>query len=268
MTKSKRSLSKSATSVTATKRAAAPFVDAVTAALAPLRDRTRATAMVAYMKGHFPFLGVPTPARRSATKVIAKPEPALVLEIVRDLWRLNEREYHYVALDLLDVMAKKLDPPELLALIEELALDKSWWDSIDGLAGIGSGVLRRAPQTRGVVDRWSAHNSFWVNRLAILHQNGWGAETNPDILFKLCLAHSESKEFFIRKAIGWALREYAWTEPEAVRSFVQANASRLSPLSAREALKNIRRVELRVTRSKQAASKASSRVGSWPRKRG
>ncbi len=88
---------------------------------------------------------------------------------------------------------------------------------------------------------WSAHPSFWVNRLAILHQKGWGALTDQKVLFNLCLAHAHHEEFFVRKAIGWALRDYAWTHPQAVQTFVEANRSKLSALSVREALKNIER---------------------------
>lgn len=215
------------------------YVGAVEAALTPLRDAARAAPMAAYMKNHFPFLGVPTPARRAAVKSIARPDPADVPAIVRALWRRKEREHHYVALDLLDAMEKKLDAAPTLAQIEELALKHSWWDSVDGLANIGGAVLRRNPPARGVVWDWSAHESFWINRLAILHQNGWGAETDEKALFKLCLTHAASEEFFIRKAIGWALRDYAWTNAAAVQSFVAANRARLSALSVREALKNV-----------------------------
>jgi 3-methyladenine DNA glycosylase AlkD len=215
------------------------YVNAVEAALTPLSDSERAMAMAAYMKHHFQFLGIPTPERRKAIKSIAKPELADAPAIARALWKRKEREYHYVAVDLLASMAKKLDPWATLALIEELALTHSWWDSVDGLVSVGSTILRHHRDARDVVWQWSAHPSFWVNRLAILHQNGWGDMTDKKMLFKLCLAHAHNEEFFIRKAIGWALRDYAWTHPQAVQAFVDANRSKLSALSAREALKNI-----------------------------
>jgi 3-methyladenine DNA glycosylase AlkD len=215
------------------------YVNAVEAALAPLSDSERAKAMAAYMKHHFQFLGIPTPARRKAIKGLAKPEITVVPAIARALWKRKEREYHYMAVDLLASMAKKLGPLVTLALIKELALTHSWWDSVDGLASVGSAILRHYPDARDVVWEWSAHASFWINRLAILHQNGWGDKTNKKVLFKLCLAHAHNEEFFIRKAIGWALRDYAWTHPQAVQAFVEANRSKLSALPAREALKNI-----------------------------
>ncbi|MGB8400559.1 DNA alkylation repair protein [Bradyrhizobium sp.] len=217
----------------------AAYVDAVEGALVPLRDARRAVAMAAYMKDRFSFLGIPAPARRAAIKPIPRPAPAKVHPIVRALWKRREREYQYVALDLFDSMARELDTSKSLALVEELTLKKSWWDCVDGLAGIGSKILRHNANARGVVRNWSSHQSFWVNRLAILHQNGWGDATDQKVLFKICLAHAHKEEFFVRKAIGWALREYAWNNPTAVRDFVERNANILSKLSAREAMKNI-----------------------------
>lgn len=195
--------------------------------------------MAAYLKDHFAFLGIATPARRAATKPIPKPDPGDVPAIVRTLWAMPEREYHYVALDLLDATASKLEPEATLALIEVLALQNSWWDSVDGLAAIASGILRRNPHLRCIVWRWSDHENFWINRLAILHQNGWKQDTDTAILFKVCLSHASNREFFIRKAIGWALRDYAWIDGAAVQAFVDAHRDTLSTLSVREALKNI-----------------------------
>jgi 3-methyladenine DNA glycosylase AlkD len=215
------------------------YVTAVEAALVPLSDAERAVAMAAYMKNHFVFLGIAAPARRAAVKHIPKPELNLVPAIARALWRRKEREYHYIAVDLLAVVAKKLEASAMLMLIEELALKNSWWDSVDGLASVASTVLRHNASTRNIVWAWSVHASFWVNRLAILHQNAWGSMTDEAVLFKLCLAHARNDEFFIRKAIGWALRDYAWSNAASVRVFVDANREKLSPLSVREALKNI-----------------------------
>jgi 3-methyladenine DNA glycosylase AlkD len=218
---------------------ATTYVNAVKDALTPLRDDTRAIAMASYMKNHFRFLGVQTRTRRMAIRAIPKPEPATVHAIARALWRRKEREYHYVAVDLLKSMAKKLDVTATLGLLEELALKNSWWDCVDGLAGVGSAVLLQNLDARKVVWEWSSHKSFWVNRLAILHQNGWGEKTDHKVLFRLCLAHAHNDEFFVRKAIGWALRDYAWVNPIAVKRFVEANREKLSPLSSREALKNV-----------------------------
>jgi 3-methyladenine DNA glycosylase AlkD len=102
----------------------AAYVNAVEAALTPLRDSERAVAMAAYMKNHFPFLGIPSPARRAAVKHIPKPELADVHAIARALWKRKEREYQYIAVDLLNALAKKLDASTTLNLVEELALKR------------------------------------------------------------------------------------------------------------------------------------------------
>ncbi len=228
-----------------TKKSVIAYISALEANLVALQNSERAAAMAAYMKNQFPFLGIATPARRAAVKKIPKPEITDVHNIALNLWKLKEREYQYVAIDLLATHNKKIEPRTTLALIQALALKKSWWDCVDGLAGVGSAVLLQHTQFRDVVSSWSAHESFWLNRLAILHQNGWGEKTDQKLLFKLCLIHAGNEEFFIRKAIGWALRDYAWKNPEAVIAFVESNRSNLSALSAREALKNIERLKLR-----------------------
>ena len=215
------------------------YVNSIVAALSPLRDGERATAMAAYMKNHFAFLGVASPMRRAVSKLIPKPALVEAHAVARALWKQNEREYQYVAVDLLAALANKLDASSTLDLIEELALEKSWWDGVDGLAGVASTILQHNIDTRGIVWTWSSHDSFWVNRLAILHQNGWGNATDKQVLFKLCSTHAHSDEFFVRKAIGWALREYAWADPKAVQTFVATHRDRLSTLSVREALKNV-----------------------------
>jgi 3-methyladenine DNA glycosylase AlkD len=211
----------------------------VEAKLTPLASPERAAKMAAYMKGHFPFLGISAPDVRAAAKSFLKPDAALVPAIVAALWHRREREYQYVALSVLRKSVRKLDPATMLQLIERLALEKSWWDCVDELASIASGILLLNPGERTIVTRWSAHPSFWINRLAILHQKNWNGATEAETLFDVCLEHAHNPEIFIRKAIGWALREYAWSNPHAVRQFVDENRDRLSPLSTREALKNM-----------------------------
>jgi len=215
------------------------YVQSVEAALRPLADSGRAVAMTAYMKDHFPFLGIPSTPRRAALKALPKPSPYDVPAIFASLWALEEREFHYTALDILERAAKKLDAAMTLDQVEAFTQTKTWWDSVDVFAGIASDILHRNPNLRDIVWRWSEHPNFWVNRLAILHQNGWKRDTDPAILFKLALDHADSDQFFIRKAIGWALRDYAWVEAAAVQGFVSENRTKLSPLTVREALKNV-----------------------------
>lgn len=222
--------------------------------LAPLRallaaaaDPTRAPAMRAYMRDRFDFLGVAAPARRKAAGPWIKSHDAAGpdgwLELADALWRQPEREFQYVAVDLLARHAAELPAaalPRLLALVTA----KSWWDTVDGLAAWIIGELVHARRELQIdMDRLSCDGDFWLRRVAILHQLYWKRDTDAGRLFRYCAANAADPEFFIRKAIGWALREYAYTDAEAVRGFV-ASAIALSPLSRREALKRIQQKPL------------------------
>ena len=214
------------------------FLAAVRAVLTPLADAARAVGMAAYMKDRFPFLGVQTPARRGAVKPLIKAFRGDALEAAQLLWREAEREYQYVACDLLRSKAASLTAADLPAL-EALVVEKSWWDSVDSLVpSIGALVLRE-PGLVARMDELVRAENLWLRRVALLYQLGWKAETDRERLFGYCLACAPESEFFIRKAIGWALRQYARTEPEAVREFLRANAGVLSPLSQREAGKHL-----------------------------
>jgi 3-methyladenine DNA glycosylase AlkD len=200
----------------------------------------RACAMRAYMRDQFDFLGVPTPQRRLVLKPLLKQlkgsGPRLLLDYARQLWQRCEREYQYVALDMLAMHWKEFstdDLPELLAL----AQDKSWWDSVDGLAAVIGDILR---YTHEGMDLAVQHNNMWVRRIAILHQLGWREKTDTKRLFFYALKLAHEKEFFIQKAIGWALRDYARHDPEAVRRFTQEQKLHLSALSYREANKHLK----------------------------
>ncbi|UGQ48527.1 DNA alkylation repair protein [Massilia endophytica] len=209
------------------------------AALLPLADESRAAAMRAYMRDHFEFLGIPTPARRAAARPLLKAMKgagaAALLEAAGELWARPQREYHYTALDMLAMHWKPLGEEHLPQLIS-LARRKSWWDTVDGIAGIVGDVLRR--EHHGM-DEALAHSDFWVRRIALLHQLGWRGDTDTERLFRYALALSHEKEFFIQKAIGWALRDYAHHDPEAVRRFLAGDGMILAPLSRREAAKHL-----------------------------
>ena len=118
-------------------------------------------------------------------------------------------------------------------------LNNSWWDSVDTIAKyiLGEYLLEFPLETKKVIERFSNSENMWLNRSAILFQLGYKEKTNSDFLFSECLKQADSKEFFIQKAIGWALREYAKSHPEAVKEFVKT--SNLKPLSTKEALKNM-----------------------------
>ena len=209
-------------------------------ALEPHRDPARAAAMSAYMRDLFPFLGIPSPERSGLQRqALAGMLPASsqdLEEVVLGLWALPEREYQYAACGLLERHAKLLDPT-FLPVARQLVQTKSWWDTVDTLAShvVGAIVLKN-PQLREEMDRWIEDSDFWVARVAILHQLRYKSATDAKRLFSYCELRAADTEFFIRKAIGWALREYSKTDADAVRSFVATHEDRLSGLSKREAL--------------------------------
>ncbi|MES2040750.1 MAG: DNA alkylation repair protein [Pseudomonadota bacterium] len=214
--------------------------------LLPLADPSRAQAMRAYMKNRFEFMGIPAPDRRKACVDIIRQlktaDANELLQIATGLWACEEREYQYLAVDMLAKHYRRLrleDMPALLALVQQ----KSWWDTVDGLAGIVGDLLRQnLTGNRGIqngMDKALEHPDFWVRRIALLHQLGWCEQTDVNRLFNYALALADEKEFFIRKAIGWALRDYAWHDPAAIQSFLQENQGRFSRLTQREAAKNL-----------------------------
>lgn len=226
---------------------AANWVTAVRAVLEPIADADRAAAMQAYMKDVAPFLGVPAPARRAATRPLGRPPADLLPDVCRALWREPEREFAYVAADWL-VAAARRGPAEWLGLCRELVRSRSWWDTVDVLAHAVGALVVAHPALVAEMDRWVADEDMWVARAAILHQLGRQALTDRERLFRLCLARADDPRFFICKAIGWALRDLAWTDPGAVAAFVDRHRAVLSPLSVREATKNLARSEERRAR--------------------
>jgi 3-methyladenine DNA glycosylase AlkD len=211
----------------------------ISEALAPFANAQRAPAMRAYMRNQFNFLGIGTPDRRAAIKPIATAlrgaSAADLLALAEALWELEEREYQYTAVDLLAKHWRVLSAdnlPALLALVQR----KSWWDTVDALAGVIGDVLRGSHEG---MDEALAHQDFWVRRIALLHQLGWREKTDEERLFRYALTLRSEKEFFIQKAIGWALRDYARHAPDAVRDFLAGPGATLAPLSRREAAKHL-----------------------------
>lgn len=214
------------------------FATQIQQALKPLTDAERAKAMAAYMKGQFAFLGIPTPARRVAALPLMRAFAGNPVDAARELWALPEREYQYVAVDLLRRQNKRLAAADLPAL-EALVQDKSWWDTVDGLAPTIGAIVAREPQLVRRMDALIESPDFWLRRIALLHQLDWKQDTDEARLFAYCLHCADEREFFIRKAIGWALRQYARTAPAAVRRFLDENREKLSGLSFREAAKHL-----------------------------
>jgi len=203
----------------------------------------KAPQMVAYMKDHFAFLGVTSPERKSLQKpfmvVARRSEPDDVLDVADLCWDADEREFQYVGSDLLRARAKTFAATDLERL-HRLIVDKSWWDTIDALASHPVGTLvQRFPELGGTMDAWIDDPNIWVARTAILHQLRYKIEVDEERLFSYVEKRASDTEFFIRKALGWALRSYARVAPDAVRTFVAAHSDELSGLTKREALKHL-----------------------------
>jgi 3-methyladenine DNA glycosylase AlkD len=205
-------------------------------------DPVRAAAMAKYMRDQFPFLGIPSAPLagllRQALTGLPQPTSAEAAAFARACWARPEREYQYIACTYLRRYARRLDD-SFLDTARHLIVTKSWWDTVDALAAHVVGPLVSAyPSMVKVMDQWAAGEPMWLIRTAILHQLRFKGDTDADRLFGYCASRGDHPDFFIRKAIGWALREYAYTDPDAVRAFVAAHPG-LSGLSRREALKNI-----------------------------
>jgi len=206
-------------------------------------DPAKAAPMRAYMRDQFPYLGIPTPRRRALSREVLAGLPRPTADDLRDValasWDLPEREYQYFACDLLVGQARALSP-EFLPTAHQLIITKSWWDTVDALASqVVGAIVARHPAAVSTMDTWLRDENLWLARTALLHQLTYKERTDAGRLFRYCLTRADHRDFFIRKAIGWALRQYAWTDPAAVRGFVTAHAAVLSPLSVREATKNL-----------------------------
>jgi 3-methyladenine DNA glycosylase AlkD len=215
-------------------------VERLRAAFESERDAVAAEAMSAYMRHMFPFMGISSSRRRSlereALAGLGEPSEDDLRELALTLWALPEREYQYAATDTL-ARHVPVCGEGFLATLRELVTTRSWWDTVDALASHVAGPLTAAhPTLAAEIDGWAQDKNLWVARTAILHQLRFKNRTDTVRLFGYCLARAGEREFFIRKAIGWALREYSKTDADAVRTFVAAHRDELSPLSQREAL--------------------------------
>ena len=214
-------------------------------ALEAAAEPGRAAPMQAYMRDQFVFLGVAAPQRRLATRHLLAGlkdiDPGTLLEHAQLLWQPPQREYQHVALDMLALHVRQLSIDHLPALLA-LARQRAWWDSVDGMAGVIGDVLqaelRRGGDDHAHMDAALRHDDFWLRRIAMLHQLGWRGDTDAAWLFDAALALAHEDAFFIRKAIGWALRDYARHAPAEVLAFATEHRQQLSSLSYREALKH------------------------------
>ncbi len=209
-------------------------------ALRAASDPALAPGQQAYMKSAMPFLGVRVPEVRRIARTLAKAEKdaAALRRASVELWDgASHREERYAAMALLALRPARAQP-ELIPLVEHMVRTGQWWDYTDELAHRLAELHDVGPDsTASLARRWSRDDDLWIRRIAILSQLGRGARVDPVLLADVITPNIGDSEFFIRKAIGWALREYARVDAEWVRAFADANT--LSPLSRREALKHI-----------------------------
>jgi 3-methyladenine DNA glycosylase AlkD len=216
-------------------------------ALREAADPRKAPAMQAYMKSVMPYHGVPTPQlRRLCKDIFANVEFPTALHWqgqVLDLWHgARFREERYAAMHLAgDPRAQPFQTPAAMKLYEELIVNGAWWDYVDDIASHRVGPILRdypAPMRRKMLS-WSRSSDMWKRRTAIICQLGFKTDTDLELLYACIEPSLDSPEFFLRKAIGWALRQYAWTDGPEIKRYVGLNRHRLSALSTREALKNV-----------------------------
>jgi 3-methyladenine DNA glycosylase AlkD len=225
-----------------------PLAQTLLTELRAAADPARAPAMQAYMKSEMPYLGVSAVPLRLVCKAVFEdltwPDSAAWQADVLAIWRgAAFREERYAAIELTGVRAAKaFQRIDALPMYEEMVVEGAWWDYVDPIATLRFWTLLQNDRTemKAAMLAWSHNADMWKRRSAILCQNKAKTATDLDFLYACIEPALDSKEFFLRKAIGWALRQYAWTDPAEVRRYVRANEARLSGLSRREALKNLK----------------------------
>jgi 3-methyladenine DNA glycosylase AlkD len=209
--------------------------------------------MRAYMKSALPFYGIAAPLRRKLTAALVKAHPQRdlpsLIDTMRALWRgASHREEWYAAMELARVGPhRRLIGIDLLPLYEEMIIASAWWDCCDDISaeGIGALLLRGPDRVKPVLGRWAKGPNLWLRRAAIICQRRLKSGFDPVLLYETILPsigdQPVAREFFIRKGIGWALRERSYAAPDEVAEFCRQYAKRLSPLTLREALRVIRK---------------------------
>ena len=232
------------------------FVPAIRQALARNANPDKAEGMRAYMKSAMPFRGVQKPMRRKLFRETLNAHPiaekSAWRESVLELWRdAAYREERYIALELAGAKQYlSFHTFDTVPMLEEMVVTGAWWDYVDEVATHRlRELLERYP--KGVSQRmrsWSRDDDMWKRRSAIICQVGRKRQTDVGLLFDCIDPNLSHPDFFIRKGIGWALRDLAWTDLDTVESYVSRNHSSLSPLSRREALKNATKIREGSTR--------------------
>jgi 3-methyladenine DNA glycosylase AlkD len=206
-------------------------------------DEKQARKQAAYMRYLFLFLGLQTPKRRALQKPLYKTYPVQdeqrLNQVLQCLWSKKQREFQYAALDIAESF-HKFASAQMLKVYEWMIRTKSWWDTVDDVAANLVGpLLSDHPKLMEVMDCWIQDENLWIRRSALIFQLKWKTKTDTDRLFTYCRHAMHDSDFFIRKAIGWALRQYSKTDPVAVKQFIQNNQHKLSLLSIKEGSKYV-----------------------------
>jgi len=223
------------------------FITALEKEFIAQANTAQSMAMQAYMKNNFPFFGIPMPQRRAILKSVSITYSAEIKANARSLalqlYDKPQREFHYCAIELLIQNCKSLVIDDI-QWIEQLLLTYSWWDTVDTISKylLGRYLVQFPEQTNTVIEKFSNAPNIWLNRSTLLFQLDYKKNTNFTILEAVCEHFKESNEFFIQKAMGWALREYSKINPIAVQNYVIS--TNLKPLSKKEALRIIEKQKL------------------------
>ena len=202
-----------------------------------------AAQMKSYLKDKFELYGIKAKLRRDLLKPLVEKNRIEIRDTIKtlafDLYDFKQREMHLCAIELFEKQLRKAYKKEDIIYIEKLITTNSWWDSVDFIAKqiLGKYLVIHPNETEKVITNFSNSENMWLNRSSIIFQLGYKEKTNKELLFNQCLEHKDSKEFFIQKAIGWALREYGSYNPKDVLKFVYSN--NLKPLSKREAIRKL-----------------------------
>jgi 3-methyladenine DNA glycosylase AlkD len=221
-------------------------VDSTHAAFAFQGDPQRAEGAAKYMKHIAPFIGITAPDRRRLLKAhwrdLPTPSSKELGQACVKLMSLPEREFHYASYDLLETYVDSADEFFLDEYLERLLTTSSWWDTVDGFVNAGVSPLCRRFDATAIIDDWSESENRWLIRAAIGHQRGSKKETDIEDVLAICDRHWQDQEFFVAKAIGWALRDITSFDAKAVRSFLNDHPARNS-VAQREAERGLQRAK-------------------------
>ena len=203
------------------------------------KNEEQARQMSKYMLNKFEYIGIKTPERRKIFKNFFKEyknEEKIDWEFVNKCWENKYREFQYIAADYLKNMKDKLTIDDI-PKFKQLILKKSWWDTIDNLDMTIGALALKDSNVNKILMEWSLDENIWLRRIAIDHQLLRKEKTNTELLEKILKNNLGQAEFFINKAIGWALRDYSKTNPEWVKNFIEENKEKMAKLSIKEASK-------------------------------